>query len=424
MAKPIPGRKYTIVKGDTLWDISSAAYGNPRKYTVIWEANRSQLRSNDPNLIFPGEVLWIPRDGDVDKAVNDMKAEAGIVDAVSNADKGDATFVVGGQEILIQNDLSIARSIINGCYAYSCSMPWQLEDERLAEVLRPYSYAPSELYLGGQKRGSGVIYEVGTQNTKTGGRTKNVTCYSPTADLVDSTAKPPYQFENMKFSQIIERVVRPFGISVRYKSSKDKKFKRVTIDKGQRIFDFLIGLARQIGVLLKTNEMGELEIADVATGDPVSFLSEADDLVQGWQGRWDGRQRFKSYTAVVTTPRRKPVISNSVDQGVPLNRQLRFNANETDNTTIGDAAAWKKAKVLAESMRISLTVHDWYDKNGKMWDENTLVRIESPTLYVPNGYTFLLEGVEMSRKNGGRTSKLDFVPPSLYNGEVEDFPWS
>jgi nucleoid-associated protein YgaU len=49
---------HTVVKGDTLWAISQAAYGNGALYTVIFEANQPML--SHPDKIYPGQKLRIP----------------------------------------------------------------------------------------------------------------------------------------------------------------------------------------------------------------------------------------------------------------------------------------------------------------------------------------------------------------------------
>jgi nucleoid-associated protein YgaU len=53
------GGSYTVQKGDTLSKISKQYYGDPNQYNRIFEANRDQLK--DPDKIFPGQVLKIPR---------------------------------------------------------------------------------------------------------------------------------------------------------------------------------------------------------------------------------------------------------------------------------------------------------------------------------------------------------------------------
>ena len=50
---------YTVKRGDSLSKIAKRVYGDPMKYTKIFEANKPMLK--DPNLIYPGQVLRIPK---------------------------------------------------------------------------------------------------------------------------------------------------------------------------------------------------------------------------------------------------------------------------------------------------------------------------------------------------------------------------
>lgn len=53
----ITDEQYTVVKGDTLWDISVKAYQDGYRWVEIAKANKLA----NPNLIHPGNVLIIPR---------------------------------------------------------------------------------------------------------------------------------------------------------------------------------------------------------------------------------------------------------------------------------------------------------------------------------------------------------------------------
>ena len=52
--------KVIVQPGNSLWVISRKAYGEGAQYTVIYEANREQIR--DPDLIYPGQVFVVPED--------------------------------------------------------------------------------------------------------------------------------------------------------------------------------------------------------------------------------------------------------------------------------------------------------------------------------------------------------------------------
>ena len=47
-----------IARGDNLWRIARKLYGQGVRHTVIYEANRNQIRN--PHLIYPGQVFTIP----------------------------------------------------------------------------------------------------------------------------------------------------------------------------------------------------------------------------------------------------------------------------------------------------------------------------------------------------------------------------
>ncbi|MGB7205096.1 MAG: LysM peptidoglycan-binding domain-containing protein, partial [Anderseniella sp.] len=50
--------KVVIQPGNNLWQISRVIYGEGVQYTVIYEANKAQIRN--PNLIYPGQIFETP----------------------------------------------------------------------------------------------------------------------------------------------------------------------------------------------------------------------------------------------------------------------------------------------------------------------------------------------------------------------------
>jgi LysM domain len=50
--------RLVVQPGTNLWRIARRAYGRGTRYTVIYDANREQIR--DPNRIYPGQVFSLP----------------------------------------------------------------------------------------------------------------------------------------------------------------------------------------------------------------------------------------------------------------------------------------------------------------------------------------------------------------------------
>jgi len=53
-------KSVVVQPGNSLWRIARRVYGEGLRYTVIYEANREQIR--DPDMIYPGQVFVMPSD--------------------------------------------------------------------------------------------------------------------------------------------------------------------------------------------------------------------------------------------------------------------------------------------------------------------------------------------------------------------------
>ncbi len=51
--------RLVVVRGDSLWNIARARYGDGFRHTLIYGANKDQIR--DPDLIYPGQVFSLPK---------------------------------------------------------------------------------------------------------------------------------------------------------------------------------------------------------------------------------------------------------------------------------------------------------------------------------------------------------------------------
>ncbi len=48
-----------VQPGNSLWGIARSTYGQGFQFTLIYEANKEQIR--DPDLIYPGQIFTLPK---------------------------------------------------------------------------------------------------------------------------------------------------------------------------------------------------------------------------------------------------------------------------------------------------------------------------------------------------------------------------
>jgi prophage tail gpP-like protein len=365
-------------------------------------------------LIYPGEVLTIPKIAELE-AQKDVDLPDKSVD--------DFTIVVEGTELVVESAKAI-RTMDTGADQWTASLVHNVENKELYQTLRPYGYQEAQVYVGGRLIITGRLYEVGI-DVGTDGIRRDLEGFTNTIDLVDST-KPnaPYEFTNVQLNQVANSLAEPFQIPVVFDANPGGQFKRVTIEKTGKIFDFLAKLAKQRSLLATSTNKGELLFTQANTSsDPVGTLTQGLPPYQSAQIKFSGRRRMKGYKLLSKRRGQQTKRATSIDRNVPISRFETINADDTTAGDVQKAADWERSKRIADSLTSSIPVTSWYDPDGNLWAENTIVTVRSEALYVPDGFNFLIRSVEFNFDSGGRTAILNVVPPQVYTGDVVDEPW-
>ena len=422
MPKPIPGAQYVIIKGDTLSGIAYAAYGQGRKWPKIWDANQTRLRSGDPNLIFPGEVILIPILPELQPTAakdSELLPTAQPIEEVVE----DFQIVIKGKQIKVRSARAI-RTMDTCADGWNAVVYWDPNDALLSDLYKPYSYYETKIYVGGQLIITGPLYITESQ-VKEDEVSKILEGFSHTADLVDSTLTPPYSRNGVTLNQVANELASHHGIKVVDTTPALGIFEKVTAEPTDTIFEHLAKLAKQKTALISSTPRGELLILQAnTTTKPVGSIGDGLSLGSDYSARFDGRERFNAYKLL--SKRRGKNLREAVakDDVVPRNRVKTINADDTTGGDIQKAADWERSKALVDALSIPFPVSGWYAPDGTLWRENTLVTVKSPRIHVPDGYTFLIRQVEYIYEDSGKKSVLNLVPPQVYTGEPIEDPWS
>jgi prophage tail gpP-like protein len=411
MPKPTPGTMYTIVRGDTLWGISARAYGRPLKWKDIWQANSTVLRSGDPNLIFPGEVIFIPGDVVIEDAKPDLSLD------LRDRDPYDFEIVIGGKETPVES-ANVTLTMDTFADGWTAS----LADDPDNPVFKPYAYPEALVYMGGRRVITGLLYSVEPSLDSSGARVA-LEGWSRTADLVDSTIKAPYEVSNATLEQRARALIEPLGVPVVWSSKDNTKFKRIKAQRSDQIFSHLDKLAEQRGVCLSCTRDGKAQFHDPATSGTIGTIAEGTATLETLRTKFDGRKRFNVYTAFGAGPK-KNVSGVAKDDNVPRSRMTTFQADDTTDGDVGAAAEYQRNQAIRDALTITLPVGGWYGPDGKLWTPGTIVTVISRTLRLPKGFDFLIRKVDFTWSKDKASATIDIVPPSVFTRGALVDPWA
>lgn len=422
MSRPVPGGIYTTKQDDTLSSIAAIAYGDQEQWPLIFNANQTTLRSTDPNVIFPDEILIIPEQVEIREAKEDLIKKSKPVDDFQIEINGRFIPIIAG---------SIIRTMDTAADAWSATIAWTPgKDEFIDKNTAPFSYSPAKAYIGGERLVTGTLLET-NPTLDTNGSRKDLVGYAATINIVDSNLRPSdYEDNKISLKERAEKLLKPYGLRVftdQFSEAKaNEKFDRVSAEEKDTIFVHLAKLAAQKQLLVSSTEKGNLLFTRAnINAKPVGTIEEsAAGVGLSYSAKYNGRKRFSVWHIDCQTPFKKNKKNGiSKDPAVPI---MRFKNITVDNDTEGaiqETAEWIRSKEFVKAMQVPFPYPSFRAPNGELWRENTTVIVKSKTIGVPDGFKFLIAQVEFKRSSSGDGVVLSLVPPQVYTGEQIDEPW-
>lgn len=338
---------------------------------------------------------------------------------------------VGPRQFLFFESLEFVRTMDTGADALTFKYPYF--PDPVDQFLKPFSYPSAKIFIGASPLpvSEMIAYNI-TNHSESSGSTREIACFSKTADIIDSTVQLPYEANNITLYDRCVQQCAPFGIAVvvdpLVAADIASPFLRVDAEATDKIFDHLSKLAAQKSVLLSCTATGDLYITKAnATQLPVGTIVEnITPETPVFEMFFNGRERFQRYDLINSgagslTPQLRMF---AVDPNVDRYRNISYKADDNIPGENLNAAVWRRNKSAADSLSIDFPVNGWYAPNGTLWAPNTLVTVISPTMELTTGFTFLITRVSLKQDAGGNTGTLTLRPPQLYTKEpVVLEPW-
>jgi len=320
---------------------------------------------------------------------------------------------------------AISKSIetLSGSFNFSVNDNW-------SGLKAPWPIQPNdkaEVYLGDTKLITGYV-EVVRNSLSSTDTTIEVSGRDIAADLVDCSADiSGGEIKSQKLEALAAWLLGPFGLKVLTSVDTGSAFPNFRITQGQSVFEILDKKIRQKGFLLISNENGTVEITEPGEDYALTGIVEGQNIMSS-DASFDFKDRFSKYTVKAANDLEVDgmdgykIIGRATDEGVPRFRPLVIVGESAMTLEQAKKRAQYEASVrAARSVKVSVTLSGFTQRDGSIWKMNQLVRVNSPTIGIINE-TLLICDVSYSLSEGagaittlGLKRKDAFIPVPTVN---------
>lgn len=246
---------------------------------------------------------------------------------------------------------------------------------------------------------------------------------SKCADLVDCSAEwPGGQIVGSSVLEIARKLAAPYGIEVDADGDPGGPIPQFNLMRGESPFDIIERLCRFRQLLAYDDTDGNLLLARGSAQGAASGFREGIN-VEAATATYSAHERFNEYRCYL-----QPValfqdvgdgsdlIASQSDAGVKRHRLKILIAESGGVEWLNVAKArtsWEASRRFGRAFVVHLTTDSWRDKVGALYEPNTLVALDLPTLKV-TGRRWAISEVTYRRSADGTRCDLTIMPPEAF----------
>lgn len=425
---------YQTINGDTPQKIASKFYGdrskgylivgaNPGLKFVAYPATTSQVLVTNQNIIIPDQVDPTPTEtAEPVKVVSLFDTTA---QRVAADDDDEVILTIRGRAFKKFNQLSIKFDYDKIANEFSFTAPFEPDLDEYRAAFKPI-YQPTAIYIGGQLiiSGQSAARPLLTDDSNT----VNVSGYAVTGNIDKSAITSPFEFDaGIAFSEIVSDIASRFGLAVVIDSAAadlaSKPFeKRIAFEPNQPAGSKLATLARERGLIISSTYNGRVLITKPKTESSTvqAFVSGMPPALR-FEPSFNPDALHTSYIAYAPETPDEEAEADSIElPGYPqpgiMPRIKGIVPGNTENQNIEDAIRAERGRAFGEWFNAILDVANWRDKNGQLYQPNTLVTVRAPRAMIYNDTTFFVRSVTLNKFEDRKTSRLELILPEALSG--------
>jgi prophage tail gpP-like protein len=412
----------TVKSGDTLSNISRVEYGTPNKYMLIFSAN-PQLKSGDPNLIFPGEQLYIP-DDPAQELLNRQKEKT------LNADNiDDISVFIDGTSIPLPDDYEIETFFDTLADRYQFNFPFTYDNPDITELFKPYGLQQIQIFMGNNLFFTGVqesLINISSQRNiiiRSGGRSK------PYLLIKSNMPNSAYPLEktNLTLEQILNNWILPiFSLNLEVNTDVGPLFERVAMEPTETIWNFISQLALQRNIVISKTPEGKVLLHKPDISNLVASFKMGETVgIENLEINYNCNKRYGNWIGNSQSP---GANNNSAEfQDTTFNEQSYKVINLPDTTAgnIDAALQWEATKSIRDALTFPINYPGWINpQNNQIFKVGEIINIKAPQIQLRTGFNFLIRSILYKKSNNRKFAQLRLIPPEAYTGQlITKFPW-
>ena len=250
-----------------------------------------------------------------------------------------------------------------------------------------------------------------------------ITGRDKTLDLVDCSAVVKNNtFNRVRFSKILDALVRPFDITTDTTDLEDDILvEKFSLQTGESPYQAIDRLCKFVAILPTTDTMGTLRLVQAGTTRSDTALVQGDAGIKNMQRTRSYTERFSQYTCKGQKTNKGNPWTNKDTQQIALASDLEISryrpyifkrerkATDDENQ---NRVNWEAQIRAGRSYTYVVTKTGWLQNDGTPWEINTLVPVRI------NKYTvdteLLITSVAFSAGDEGQLTTLTLRSPDMY----------
>lgn len=251
-------------------------------------------------------------------------------------------------------------------------------------------------------------------------------------DLVDCSALwKGGQITNGDVLQVAQKLAYPYGVSVSCAQGQDvgKPIPLFNFGLGETAYSIIETMCRYRALLAYELPDGSLWLERVSNRRASSGFTEGVNVEDAsvYRSMDERFQKYDSFLVSIDTFRDAGVPNDPppiYDEDVPRfrHRYVHVEAPPGMGQDVMLARArWEANRRIGRSFQVRLTTDSWRDSAGDLYEPNTLIEVDLPSLKVPK-QDMLIGEVSYLKDANGTHCELIMMPPSAFDIQPATYP--